>query len=59
MRVNITTLNEGDLFIDNGILFEITKKGLRHTKCRYLKDMYKKKTEYLNCEFHNYAIVEI
>lgn len=59
---NICCLQEGDLFIYKGVMYEIVHKDKWETYCKYVNNKSRLgwfSSEYLYCKFSNYTKVEI
>lgn len=60
--VKLSNLNVGDIFIYEGIMYEILNKTQWQSYCRYVNDKYNVdwvNGKYLYCHFSNYVKVEI
>nr|UVY20663.1 MAG: hypothetical protein [Bacteriophage sp.] len=61
--VKISNLQEGDLFMYKGVMYEIVHKDKWETYCKYINDKYslgeRLSRRYLYCSFSNYTKVEV
>lgn len=61
--VKISNLQEGDLFMYKGVIYEIVHKDKWETYCKYTNDKYSLEgwpsRRYLYCSFSNYTKVEV
>lgn len=61
--VKISNLQEGDLFMYKGVIYEIVDKSKWETYCKYVNDKSHLgkwlSSEYIYCKFSNYTKVEI
>lgn len=60
--VKISNLKVGDLFMYEGVMYEIVDKSKWETYCKYINDKYQLgcfSRKYFYCNFSNYTKVEV
>lgn len=60
--IKISNLQEGDVFMYKGVMYEIVHKDKWETYCKYVNDKSHIgwfSSEYLYCKFSNYTKVEV
>lgn len=60
--VKLSNLNVGDIFMYEGMMYEILNKTQWQSYCRYVNDKYNVdwiNSKYLYCHFSNYVKVEV
>lgn len=61
--IKISNLQEGDVFMYKGVMYEIVYKDKWETYCKYVNDKSHLggwfSSEYLYCKFSNYTKVEV
>lgn len=60
--IKLSNLNVGDIFMYEGVIYEILDKTQWQSYCRYVNDKYNVdwiNGKYLYCHFSNYTKVEV